>query len=239
MSGNSCETDLKHPLKICPPIPCSRPHPNRPAARPRAPTAPGETRAGPWPRTAPRRRLSGGPAAHSPRPCRRRRPGSAPQSGRALPADALSPPPAEPRVRPRRHLHAQSLGGRAGAAGGRSPGGPRSHVAPRPPEPYPARGPACHERPLTFSCPTSRRNCSRFRAPPPRRAAAEARAMRPPIRAGAGRSRPRGRSLTLHPFSGPSASALRPLRPPLPRAGVRRPLRPVCHLPASVAAPWA
>lgn len=63
--------------------------------------------------------------------------------------------------------------------------------------------------------------------------------MRPPIREGPGRSRPRGRSLTLHPFPAPSASALRPLGPLLSRAGVRRPFRPVCHLPASVAAPWA
>lgn len=43
---------------------------------------------------------------------------------------------------------------------------------------------ATRRRPLTLSCPTSRRNCSRFRAPRPESAAAEAEAMRPRSRPG-------------------------------------------------------
>lgn len=118
---------------------------------------------------------------------------------------------------PRRpgELRGPPLRGKEGARRAKAPGpagrssgrGGHTGLSPRAARRAP-NGPA--RRPLTLSCPTSRRNRSRFRAPPPERAAAEADAMRPRApQVGAGR-------VAAARSSSPFSASVLPLRQ-LPR----------------------
>lgn len=120
------------------------------------------------------------------------------------PAAALPPPTVQARPGAQGSFGADPLRGREGARRAKAPGpascssGRGGHTGLSP------NGPA--RRLLTLSCPTSRRNRSRFRAPPPERAAALADAMRPLApKVGAGR-------VAAARSSSPSSASVLPLR---------------------------